>query len=167
RWDRWVAALLGFSGILVVVAPKLAGDDGWFTLIMLASAPLFAASFLITKTLTRTESSSTIVLWQSLVIALLSLPLGLLHWVAPTPWQWVAFTCTGILGSLGHYCMASGFRIADISATQSLKFLDLIWASVMGFLFFGNIPTQSTVIGASVILMATIWIANREHRRQY
>ena len=37
----------------------------------------------------------------------------------------------------------------------------------MGFLFFGNIPTQSTVIGASVILMATIWIANREHRRQY
>ncbi len=167
RWDRWVAALLGFSGILVVVAPKLAGDDGWFTLIMLASAPLFAASFLITKTLTRTESSSTIVLWQSLVIALLSLPLGLLHWVAPTPWQWVAFTCTGILGSLGHYCMARGFRIADISATQSLKFLDLIWASVMGFLFFGNIPTQSTVIGASVILMATIWIANREHRRQY
>jgi len=167
RWDRWVAALLGFSGILVVVAPKLAGDDGWFTLIMLASAPLFAASFLITKTLTRTESSSTIVLWQSLVIALLSLPLGLLHWVAPTPWQWVAFTCTGVLGSLGHYCMARGFRIADISATQSLKFLDLIWASVMGFLFFGNIPTQSTVIGASVILMATIWIANREHRRQY
>ena len=57
--------------------------------------------------------------------------------------------------------MARGFRIADISATQSLKFLDLIWASVMGFLFFGNIPTQSTVIGASVILMATIWIANR------
>jgi drug/metabolite transporter (DMT)-like permease len=63
--------------------------------------------------------------------------------------------------------MARGFGIADISATQSLKFLDLIWAAGMGFLVFGDIPTQSTVIGASVILLATIWIANREHRRQY
>jgi drug/metabolite transporter (DMT)-like permease len=167
RWERWVAALFGLSGVLVVVGPKLGATDGWFTLVMLGSAPLFAASFLITKTLTRTESAGSIVLWQSFIVALLSLPLGLIHWEAPTAWQWIAFAVTGVLGSTAHYCMARGFGIADISATQSLKFLDLIWAAGMGFLVFGDIPTQSTVIGASVILLATIWIANREHRRQY
>lgn len=167
RWERWLAALIGFAGVLIVVAPQLGAGGGWYNLVMLGSAPLFAASFLITKTLTRTELPSSIVVWQSVVIALFSLPLGWLHWTAPTTWQWIGFAATGVMGSTGHYCMAKGFSIADISATQSLKFLDLIWATAMGFLLFGDIPTRSTVAGASVIVLATVWIAKREHKRQY
>ena len=55
RWERWVAALIGLAGVLIVVAPKLAGTGGVYTLVMLASSPVFAASFLITKGLTRYE----------------------------------------------------------------------------------------------------------------
>jgi peptidoglycan/LPS O-acetylase OafA/YrhL len=55
RWERWVAALIGFGGVLIVVAPKLSGSGGIYSLVMLASAPVFAASFLITKGLTRTS----------------------------------------------------------------------------------------------------------------
>jgi drug/metabolite transporter (DMT)-like permease len=165
RTDRWIAALIGFGGVLVVVAPQLTGTSGWYSLVMLASSPVFAASFLMTKTLTRYEQPGVIVLWQALSVTVLSFPLSLLHWTAPTVWQWLGFVVAGALGSLGHYCLTRGFRAADISATQSLRFLDLIWASLMGWVVFSDVPRQTTLLGALVILAATVWIARREHRR--
>ena len=166
RRDRWLAALIGFAGVLVVVLPKLSGSGGWYGLVMLASAPIFAASFLITKALTRYERPEVIVVWQSLTVTLMSLPLALLHWQMPTPVQWMSFAFIGCLGSLGHYCLTRALHIADISAVQSLRFLDLVWASMLGWLVFADVPSQSTWLGALVILCSTVWIARREGRRR-
>ena len=165
RGDRWIAALIGFAGVMVVVLPKLTGAGGWYNLVMLASSPVFAASFLITKALTRYEKPGVIVLWQALTVTLLSLPMALPHWQAPTAWQWLGFAVTGVLGTLGHYCLTRAFHSTDISATQSLRFLDLVWASVLGWLVFGDVPSPSTWLGALVILLATVWIARRESQR--
>ena len=165
RRDRWIAALIGFAGVVVVVAPKMSGAGGGYHLVMLASAPLFAASFLITKALTRYEKATVIVFWQALTVSLFSLPLALLHWQDPSLWQWIGFFIAGILGSVGHYCWTRAFHAADISSTQSLRFLDLVWTSAWGWLIFSDIPSQSTWLGAVVILAATIWIARREGQR--
>ena len=97
-------------------------------------------------------------------VTLFSLPLALLHWQNPTALQWLGFAVCGLLGSTGHYCLTRSFRSADISSTQSLKFLDLIWAVLMGWLLFGDVPSRSTVIGGCVICAATVWIARRESR---
>jgi drug/metabolite transporter (DMT)-like permease len=164
RWERWLATGIGFAGVLIVVGPKLSGGAGLHTLVMLASAPLFAASFLITKALTRTETNGTILLWQSLTITLFSLPLALPGWQWPSAWQWAGFALCGLLGSAGHYCLTQSFRVADISATQSMKFLDLIWSALLGWALFADVPTQSTLIGGAVICAATIWVARRESR---
>ena len=163
--DRWVAALIGFAGVLVVVLPKLSGSGGWYNLVMLASSPVFAASFLITKALTRYEKAGVIVLWQAITVTVFSLPMALPHWQMPTLMQWGAFVMTGVLGTLGHYCLTRAFHTADISATQSLRFLDLVWDSVAGWLVFGDVPSQWTWVGALVILGSTVWIARREGRR--
>lgn len=165
RRDRWIAALIGFAGVVVVVAPKMSGEGGGYHLVMLASAPLFAASFLITKALTRYEKATVIVFWQALTVSLFSLPLALLHWQNPSLWQWIGFFIAGILGSVGHYCWTRAFHAADISSTQSLRFLDLVWTSAWGWLIFSDIPSQSTWLGAVVILAATVWIARREGQR--
>jgi drug/metabolite transporter (DMT)-like permease len=165
RRDRWIAAAIGFAGVLVVVVPKLSGAGGWYNLVMLASSPVFAASFLITKHLTRTEKSGVIVLWQSITVTLFSLPLALLHWQHPTWLQFAGFMVTGVLGTVGHYSITRAFSVADISATQPLRFLDLVWASLMGWLVFSDVPSQWTVLGAFVILVSTVWIARREGRR--
>ncbi len=166
RKDRWIAAMIGFAGVLVVVLPKMSGDGGWYNLVMLASSPVFAASFLITKALTRYEKPGVIVLWQALTVSVLSLPMALPHWQMPTAMQWVGFAATGVLGTLAHYCLTRAFAMADISATQSLRFLDLVWASLLGWLVFADVPSQSTWLGAFVILWATVWIARREGRRK-
>lgn len=164
RWERWVAAAIGFAGVLVVVGPHLAGAGSPYTLVMLGSSPLFAASFLITKALTRYERPEVIVTWQSITVTLCSLPLALWHWTWPTPLQWALALLCGLLGSTAHYCLTRSFGAADISATQSLKFLDLVWATLLGWLAFGDVPAGWTIAGGVVICASTVWIARREAR---
>jgi len=164
RWERWVASGLGFAGVLIVVGPKLGASGGGYSLIMLASAPIFAASFLITKALTRYERPEVIVAWQSITVALFSLPLALAQWQMPSPLQWALLLLCGVLGSAGHYCLSRSFAVADISATQSVKFLDLVWAALLGWLVFADVPSQSTLVGGVVICASTLWIARREAR---
>ncbi len=164
RWERWLATLAGFVGVMIVVAPKLSGSGGWYHLVMLASAPVFAASFLLTKGLTRYETTGTILVWQAITVSIFSLPLALLNWQAPSAWQWLGFAFCGVLGSLGHYCLTRSFTVADISATQSTKFLDLIWAAVLGWLMFADVPSGYTLLGGALICAATLWVARRESR---
>ena len=165
RWERWLAAGIGLLGVVIVLAPKLGGTGGWYNLVMFSSAPVFAASFLLTKGLTRTESAGVIVVWQAISVTLFSLPLALIAWHDPSPWQWLGFVGCGILGSTGHYCLTRSFRATDISATQSVKFLDLVWATITGWLLFAEVPSTWTFVGAAVILGSTLWIARRESRR--
>jgi drug/metabolite transporter (DMT)-like permease len=172
RWERWLATGLGFAGVLVVVGPKLsllggtsgAEGGGGFHLAMLASAPMFAASFLLTKALTRVETTGTILVWQNITVVLFSLPLALLAWRTPGPWEWAGFALSGVLGSAGHYCLTRSFAAADISATQSAKFLELVWAALLGWAVFGDLPTVSTMVGGLLISAATLWVARRESR---
>jgi len=164
RWERWLAALIGMVGVLIVVGPQLTGAGGWYTLVMLSSAPVFAASFLITKGLTRYERPEVIVVWQAITVTLCSLPLALPGWTWPTAPQWLLFVACGVLGSAGHYCLTRSFSVADISATQSAKFLELVWATALGWLVFSDVPSRWTLIGGAVICASTLWIARREVR---
>jgi len=115
--------------------------------------------------LTRTETAGVIVVWQALTVTLFSLPMALLTWQAPSALQWLGFALRGLLGSAGHYCLTRSFHAADISATQSVKFLELVWASLLGWLMFADLPTQTTLLGGVVICAATLWVARREHLR--
>lgn len=162
RWERWLATGIGFAGVLIVVAPKMSGTGGGYQLLMLASAPVFAASLLLTKALTRSETAGVILVWQALTVTLFSLPMAVVVWQAPSAGQWAGFALAGLLGSAGHYCLTRSFAAADISATQSVKFLELVWSALMGWLLFADVPTASTVVGGIVICTATLWVARRE-----
>ena len=166
RWERWVAALIGFAGVLIVVGPQMSGGAGPYNLLMLASSPVFAASFLMTKALTRYEQVEVIVFWQALSVTVFSLPLALWFWQSLGLWQCLGFLLAGLLGVGGHYSVTRGLAIADISSTQSVKFLDLVWAAAMGWLVFGDVPTSFTLVGGSLICASTLWIAHRESQRR-
>lgn len=166
---RWTAVLVGFCGVLLVVHPF---DGASFTgisvgmLLMLASSPVFAASFLTAKVLTRRERTGVMVLWQHLLVTLFFAPFALLNWSAPDAGQWALLVFCGFVGAAGHYCMTHAFSVADISAVQTVRFLELVWAAALGFVLFGTLPTGWTVAGGAVILAATLALARSESRVQ-
>ena len=167
QWERWLATALGFAGVLIVVGPSLSlggQGPGLFHLVMLASAPVFAASFLVTKALTRYETAGTIVLCQAITISLMSLPMAVTVWQPVSAWQWAGFALCGVLGSLGHYCLTRSMAVAELSATQSVKFLELVWSALLGWALFTEVPTSTTMAGGLLISAATLWVAKRESR---
>jgi drug/metabolite transporter (DMT)-like permease len=161
---RWMAVAVGFAGVLVIVGPGIAGTGGWYNLLMLASAPVFAASFLVTKVLTRRDSAAVIVLWQTLLITLMSVPLAIPVWVSPTPGQWGLSLIGGIAGTAGHYFLTRSFASADISATQSVKFVDLLWAALLGWLAFNDTLRPTTLLGGAVIVASIVGLERYERR---
>jgi drug/metabolite transporter (DMT)-like permease len=164
---RWAAVLIGFAGVLLVVKPW---NDGGFAgistgmLLMLASAPVFAGSFLVAKALTRHDRSDVVVLWQHLWVSVLLAVPALAYWSTPSPAQWGLLVACGFLGAGGHYCMVRAFRVADISAVQPVKFLELVWAAILGVVVFGTAPAGATVAGGVVILVSTLLLARHESR---
>jgi drug/metabolite transporter (DMT)-like permease len=164
---RWIAVLIGFAGVLLVVQPWQAGGFSGISrgvLLMLASAPVFAGSFLVAKTLTRHDPSEVVVLWQHLWVTILLAGFAFYLWTPPTPTQWSILIACGFLGAGGHYCMTRAFRVVDISATQPVKFLELVWAALFGFVVFGAVPSGATVLGGVVILASTLLLVRHESR---
>lgn len=161
---RWIAASIGFVGVLVVVGPALGGSAAGSTLLMLASAPMFAATMLMSKRLVRRDGPSVLVFWQAGSITLLSAPLAIFNWQSVTLPQAGLIVLAGVLGNLGQYAVTRSFHRTDISATQSVRFLDLLWASILGWLFFSDIPAHTTLAGGVIILASSLWIARHESR---
>ncbi len=161
---RWVAALVGFAGVLIVVWPGLGQAESRYSLLMLAASPIFAASFLITKALTRQDRSEVIVAWQAIAVSLCTLPFALWFWSMPSGEQWALFAVAGVLGSAGHFCLTRAIGLAEVSAIQPIRFLELLWAAMAGFLIWGDRPGTSTLVGGAVIFAASTWIARRESR---
>ncbi len=169
---RWAAVLIAFVGVLIVLWPGLASTDvvSLPTLWMLIASPIFAVSFLLSKVLTRYDTPESIVFWLGVMIFSFSLPFAVfalewplrVAWQGPTALQWTILGACGLVGSSAHYCMTRAYRIADVSAVQSVRFLDLVWAAVLGFLMFGHLPTVWALAGGSVICASTLWIARYE-----
>ncbi|HEY5638156.1 MAG TPA: DMT family transporter [Burkholderiales bacterium] len=162
---RWAAVLVGFAGVMLVVKPW-AASGGTLTgnLLLLCSGVVFAGSFLTAKALTRYDRPEVVVLWQHLWVTFLGLPVALFWWSPPSLVQWGLLAFCGVVGSAGHYCMTRAFRIADISAVQSVKFLELIWAAILSWAIFSTLPSGWTVAGGLVIFASTFLLARHESR---
>ena len=166
RGERWIAICVGFLGVLIVLYPKLEHGiaANWASLLLIAAAPVSAGSYLLAKRLMRYDKIETIVLWQAMLVSLFTLPLALFYWRPMTLTILAMFVMVGILGSAGHYALNRSLKATDIAATQPARFLELVWASVLGFLIWGDVPPVWTFAGAMVIFSATTWIARREAR---
>jgi drug/metabolite transporter (DMT)-like permease len=177
---RWAAVLIAFAGVLILLWPGLAQADlgTMYSLWLLLASPLFAMSFLLSKTLTRYDRPEAIVFWLGVMIGVLSLPFAIFSvewpaagpalavaWRWPTIAQWALLLSCGLVGSTAHYCMTRAYHIADVSVVQPVRFLDLVWSVVFGFIVFSHLPTVWALVGGSIICASTLWIARRESRR--
>jgi drug/metabolite transporter (DMT)-like permease len=170
RARRWTATIIGFIGVLIILRPGMGGVPlaGASTTALIGaglaifSAVLSAQITLIVKDLARTEPSDAIVTYMVLLITPMSLIPALFVWQWP-PWQlWPWVVGMGALGSFGHMCYIRAFALADASAVMPYDYTRLIFAAVIGYFAFAEVPDIWTFIGAIVIAGAALYIAHRE-----
>ncbi len=161
HFRRIAAVLVGFAGVMIILRP---GFDtiSIGQIAQLATAPLFAASFLLAKKLTAREDVTVIVAGLSLICTLTLLPPALLDWVQPTFREVAMLTLTAVFATLGHYTMTRAFRLAPLAVLQPISFLQLVWATLFGIVLFGEPVDNFVVLGGLVLILSTTYIAHRE-----
>ncbi len=161
RVRRWVATLVGFVGVMVVVRP---GPETFnpVALIVLLGAAATAGSFLTVKELSRTESPTVIVVFMVLYLAPMSLVPALFVWSWPSwsalPW----LVAMGAFGTLGHLSMTRGFAAAEMSVVLPFDYLRLPFSAAMAYFAFAEVPDRLTFVGTAIIAVASLYIAHRE-----
>jgi drug/metabolite transporter (DMT)-like permease len=160
---RWGATVAGFIGALIIVRPE-GFDLGFATTLVLVASACMSMAVLSVKSLSRTESSNTIVLYMGLIMTPMSLIPALLYWTAPQPTDYLWFVAIGLFATIGQISMAKAFASADISAVLPFDFSRLLFVAAFGFLLFGEAPDMWTWVGAAIIFSATLYTAHRESR---
>jgi drug/metabolite transporter (DMT)-like permease len=158
---RWAALLLGFCGVLIVANP---GSETFQigALFALANAVLYGSVTAGVRGMTATESAQTLTLYQlTLLTALfaLMLPLG---WISPGPVDlgWIVFN--GVSNAVGQYWWTRALHLAPASAVAPFFYLSLVWASILGFAIWGEVPTVSLLVGSAVVIASGLFLLWRE-----
>ena len=157
------AVLAGFGGALVILRPGISVVDPG-AIAQLIAAPLFAASFLLAKKLTASDSNTAIVAYMSIFVTLTLAPPALLVWRTPT-WEEMGWLLvTAVLATTGHFTLVQAFRKAEIMVVQPVHFLQLVWATLLGLYVFDESPDAWTWLGGFIIVSSATYIAHRESR---
>ena len=163
RLPRITAVVVGLFGALLIVRPGFAEVDAG-AIAMLIAAPIFAASDLCAKALTRRESGTAVVAYLSVIVTLVTLVPALYVWQAPTVEELITTIVIAGLATVGHLCMTQGFKVGEMSAIQAAKFLQLLWSALIGYAMFAEAPGFYTWVGSAIIIASALYIAHREGR---
>jgi drug/metabolite transporter (DMT)-like permease len=158
---RWTAVILGFVGVLVVMRPGFT-IFSWVSVLPFITALLYAGVQISTRILGRTEAPLTTLLYSSAGGAIICTVCVLFFWVTPSLQQWLVLGWLGFLGALGHYLMIKGYLLAPASLLAPFDYTTLIWATLLGFVLFGDLPDTWTVLGAIIIMSSGLYLIRIE-----
>ncbi len=162
-WRRWMAVLVGFVGVLVLVRPGF-GAFNWGAIAAAADACISAGVVLTVKSLGRTERPQTVVLYFGVLTALLMAIPAALVWQPLSFDQWLLVTGTGALATGAHAAVTRAWSDGEASVLAPLSYLQLVFSCALAYVFFSELPDRLALLGAAIIVVATLYIALHEAR---
>lgn len=163
--SRWVAIFIGFIGLLIMFQPG-AEALRLVALVPIAGAILFALSDVVAKKMVATENTQTMLFYFAVGTTLITLIPAYLVWQTPSWYQLFMLGLLGVGGNLIQVCMIRAFSATDASALSPFRYVEFIFSSLFGFLFFTEIPTVVTLVGATFIIAGTALISYFETRKE-
>lgn len=181
---RWLALIVGFVGVLLIVRPGATTFNIGSVFVFLATL-FYALNVMVTRRLRTTDSSATMAYCSTLVYlvaAVLLAPLAILvgevpdahpsiaflfrPWAMPTPLDWVIMSGLGLVWAIGMYLIARAYSLAQASVAAPFEYVALLFGVLWGFTIWGEIPTWATWVGAFLTIMSGLYVLGREGREE-
>lgn len=167
HWQRMLATIVGFGGVLVMLHPE---GDLWQPAVPLLLLGIIGMAYtrIMTRQLAATETPACQAFW----ITVIHIPFALLIWpLYPSFGQFsllaiLAAAFLGVVNSMGHWIFARGYALAPVSALAPFEYSMLLWGGVLGYLIWNDIPAWTTLIGAAIIVASGLYVLGYEHRRR-
>ncbi|MDA0261224.1 MAG: DMT family transporter, partial [Proteobacteria bacterium] len=154
---RWFAVSLGFLGVLVILRPGLGGAH-WGASFALISAVSYALFQVTTRMLGFTDRPGTTMFYTPVVGAVVASLIVPFVWITPSSREWLLLIGLGLSAGIAHFMLIKAFQSAEASGLQPYNYAHIIWASILGFLFFGSVPEFWTLLGAALIVSGGLWV---------
>lgn len=167
---RWSAVLVGFAGILVIALGKGAFQGGGLPdaviaigmAVAVAQGLWSAVTTLLVRSLSATETSATIVLWQSLLMTLFTLVALPFVWTPPSFTELLLLVLVGLIGGIAQVMLTEAYASAQVSALGPYSYTSILWSVAIGWVVFSHAPGWSTVGGSGLIVVSGLYILHRE-----
>jgi len=158
---RILAIFFGLVGVFIILRPGFTSIS-MGQIAQVLTAPLFAASLLLTKRLTDDTPITLIVTSLSVICTLALLPVALLNWVTPNLIEFLLLSLTAVFATAGHFTLTKALALAPVAVIQPASFLQLLWATLFGVLLFGDAIDGYVVLGGAILIGSITYIAHRE-----
>ena len=158
---RCLAIAVGFCGVLIMLRPGT-GVFQWAALIVLGSVLVYSLLMITTRACKSTESTAALMLYPQLGMSITGLALLPFFWQTPDLADLGLFALAGTFGSIGVMCVTHAFRLGAAAVISPFEYSALIWASLLGYLLWGELPDAYTLIGAGVVIASGLYIIYRE-----
>ena len=160
---RWSAVIVGFFGILLILRPGFQ-EIHWAYFLFLGVAFFYALFAILTRSLSQTEHAGSMWFYTALVGFVATSAVVWLSWVTPSPRQWLMLGAIGVIGGGSHYVVIQAYRRAAASVLAPFQYVHIVWATLYGYLLFGDFPDSWTIAGAAVIIGCGLYVWFRERR---
>jgi drug/metabolite transporter (DMT)-like permease len=167
RLWRWSAVVVGFIGVMVMLSPHLGATEWTSTasvgaIMTLAGAFFTAAAMTQVRSLTKSETTASLVFSFQLIASvcgIATLPWG---WVWPSPGDALALLGVGVLGGIAQIMLTDSYRYAAASVVAPFSYTAMIWAVVLGYFMFDELPEPIVLVGAAIVIAAGLFVIFRE-----
>ena len=160
---RWGSVIFGFFGVMIVIRPGM-GIAHWASILPLITSFFYANIQIITRILGRTDNALTTLFYTGACGLILSSIAVLFVWTPPSLEQWLVLVWMGFIGAMGQYFMIKAFELAPASLLAPFDYFTLIWATLLGFALFRDLPDAWTIMGAIIIISSGLYLIKRERR---
>jgi drug/metabolite transporter (DMT)-like permease len=156
HWRCWLATGVGFSGVMIMLWPTGEGLN-IFALMALSSGLLSAGVSITIRSMAHTESTVTIMLYQSAILCLAFVGPALWWWVWPTPAEWGHLVMIGVLGAVAQFLFTRACQIGEAAALAPLEFSRLLITAAVGYFVFLEVPSPTLLAGALIVIASTVY----------
>ncbi len=160
---RWSATLLGFVGVMVMLQP---GSEGFNIYGLYAAIAAVAAGLVMVllRIMSRSDSPSCLMFYQVVGVTIaLAIP-AFIYWQPPTLTQWTLIFGVGITGYLSQLCNIYAYKFGEASLLAPLEYTRILYATLIGLVVFGDLPGINTLIGATIVILASAYTLHRERQ---
>jgi len=161
---RLIAAVIGFSGVIVVLKPGATMVLSYGSVMGLVAVVAYSVVALLLRSLGRQEHSITIVFWFTALVGTGAAILGINHWQALAFEHWPWLVTLGLSGTIGQVMITAAFRRASAAVIAPYDYTHMIWAVLFGWMFWGDLPGIRTWTGAAIIVGSGLFILLREQQ---
>ncbi len=165
-WQRWMATIVGFLGIVVTIRPH-ASDFNPEVLVFFFASISFAMLDIINKKFVVKESMISMLFYSAIVTAVLSIAPAVHYWQMPTAHELTLLFILGASSNLLLFFILKAFALVDATAVAPYRYLELIMSATVGYIVFGDVLSTATAIGALIVIPSTLFIVYSESKVVY